>query len=299
MSIKQCRAVRAIAEHGSFAAAARALNVAQSAISMQVATFEETLGVPLFDRDFRPPRLTDAGRTVLAHARIVVDEYDKMVDTLSKGPASGGPLRIGVIPTVLTNILPAALIALRAHPSAPNVQVSSDLSGDLMRAVVRGELDAALIHRPDEVPEDHHWTQIARQRIVVIAPPASTETELGAIFAAHPYIRFNRSARVAPMIETRLAELGLPLRASTEIQSIEAIRLLVALGFGASILPAVPDRLQVRDGGPAEAVRVLPFGEPPLFRTIGFLMRSTLARRQIARTVSNAFLSAVGEPALP
>ncbi len=291
MSIKQIRAVRAIADHGSFAAAAQALNLAQSAISMQVTTFEESLGVQLFDRSHRPPRLTDAGRSVLDHARVILDEYDAMLDAVAQGPARGGMFRIGVIPTVLTTLLPTALMTLRETAPRTSVTVASDVSGDLMRAVDRGEVDAALIHEPDQLPEGFVWNEIARQEVVAIAPDTAKEEDLTSLLAAHPYIRFNRTARVAPLIEARLANLGLDPLPIAELQSIEAIRMLVRHGFGVSILPST---------GPAqpdEGLRRLSIGDPPLFRRIGFFMRRSLARRQITKVVTEAFAKAA-EPAV-
>ncbi|MEQ8651883.1 MAG: LysR substrate-binding domain-containing protein [Kiloniellales bacterium] len=286
MSIKQIRAVRAIADHGSFAAAAKALNLAQSAISMQVTTFEESLGVQLFDRSHRPPQLTDAGRSVLDHARVILDEYDAMLDAVARGPTRSGMFRIGVIPTVLTTLLPSALIILRETAPRISVTVASDVSGDLMRAVDRGEVDAALIHEPDQLPEGFVWNEITRQEVMAIAPETAEEQDLPALLAAHPYIRFNRTARVAPLIEARLAKMGLDPLPIAELQSIEAIRLLVRLGFGVSILPST---------GPAqpdEGLRRLSIGDPPLFRRIGLFMRKSLARRQVTQVVTAAFAKA-------
>jgi len=276
--------VQAIADHGSFAAAASRLNITQSAISMQVTSFEERLGVTLFDRSHRPPRLTEAGRVVLAHARKVVAEYDAMRDALSEEYAYGGALKIGVIPTVLTNLLPAALMVLRNRgTAAPTVTVTSALSGDLADAVELGELDAALIHKPQEMRPGLVWREIKRQKIVIIAPGTAREPDLHALFAAQPYIRFNRSAWVAPLIDRRLKQMGLEPNTTAELQSIDAIRLLVSLGFGISVIPAVAE------GGDDPSVRTLEFGDPPLYRTIGFLMHASLADRPVARIVGDAF----------
>lgn len=288
MSIRQCRALDAIAEHGSFAAAARALNVAQSAVSMQVAGMEQALGTALFDRSHRPPRLTDAGRMALAHARTIVREYDTMMASVGGRQQSGGAVRIGVIPTVLSTLLPNALIALRGEPRGPRLTVISALSGELVRAVEQGDLDAAVVHRPEHLPHRTEWRAIARQEIVVVAPATSVETDVHRLFAQHAYIRFNRQAWVAPLIEERLAALGLAPETGAEIESIEAIRLLVGLGFGLSVIPST---------GPETdpALRTLPFGDPPLYRQIGLLMRVPLALSPSGRRIGDAFASAAND----
>lgn len=288
MSIRQFEALRAVGDHGSFAAAARALGLVPSALSMQIAGLEAALGVTLFDRSRRPPRLTPAGETALAHARAIVGEYDALRETLGQGRETGPVFRVGVIPTALTDLLPPALVALRARHGQLAVSVQSELSGALMRMVAQGEIDGALMHRPEVLPEGFVWREMVRQMLVVVAPPDSAGSHAAALLRSQPYIRFNRSAWVAPMIERRLSEMGLTPVTAAEIQSIEAIHLLVRLGFGVSILPAVGPGALGTDG-----VRRVPFGDPPLFRAIGFLMRRETARRRSAEIVADAFAAAV------
>lgn len=284
MSIRQMKALDAIGRHGSFAAAARALNLTQSAISMQISALEEALGVTLFDRSHRPPHLTQAGEIAMRRARAISSEYDDMLGALEDTRSQRGVFRLGAIPTVLTNVLPKALMALRAQQPQLIVNVTSNLSGDLMKRVERGELDAALMHEPREIGEAFDWHEVAPQRVVVIAPPVSDEQTAEAVFAAHPYIRFNRSAWVAPMIEARLAEMGIEPETRAEIQSIEAIHLMVGLGFGASILPDVGVEAL---GG---KLRIVPFGKPPLYRSIGLLSRRDMAGRRLMGIVRDVFL---------
>lgn len=283
MSIRQMKALEAIGRHGSFAAAARALNLTQSAISMQISALEESLAVTLFDRSYRPPRVTRDGETVMRRAAAIVAEYDQMLDALEDTRSQQGVFRLGAIPTVLTNMLPEALMALRAQQSELIVNVTSNLSGDLMKQVELGELDAALMHEPREIGEAFDWMEVAPQRIVIVAPPKSREKTPDAVFAEYPYIRFNRSAWVAPMIEARLAEMEIEPETRAEIQSIEAIHLMVSLGFGASILPDVG----VEALGPK--IRIVPFGNPPLYRAIGLLSRRDMTGRRVMGGVRKVF----------
>lgn len=278
------QALDAIGRHGSFAAAARALNLTQSAISMQISALETTLGVTLFDRSYRPPHLTPTGEIVMRRARTISAEYDNMLGALEDRRSPRGVFRLGAIPTVLTNILPQALMALRAQQPQMIVNVTSNLSGDLMKSVERGELDAALMHQPHQPDDAFTWQEVTSQQIVVVAPPRSREKTPEAVFEAHPYIRFNRSAWVAPMIEARLASLGIIPDTRAEIQSIEAIHLMVNLGFGASILPDVG----VKSAG--SQLRVVPFGEPPLHRSIGLLSRRDMAGRRLMGIFREAFV---------
>ena len=290
MSVQQCRAVQSVVEHGSFAGAARALGTTPSVISMQIASFEERLGTTIFDRSTRPPRLTAAGRVVIEHARTIVAEFDAMRDELSLDFARGAAMRLGVIPTVLTNLLPAALILLRDTAAAPKVTVTSALSGDLIWAVQRGELDAALTHEPATREGDYTWLHIATQKVMIFAPAGVTETDPAALLTRYPYIRFNRLAWVAPLIEERLKRMRIAPTPTAELQSIDAIRLLVRLGFGCTIIPSTGI-------DPAsEGLRAIELGTPPLHRRIGFYLGKSLASRRTTRVVVNAFRSAHRSP---
>lgn len=302
MSIRQFRAILAISEQGSFAAAARELNLTQSAIGMQVAALEQSLGVKLFDRNFRPPRLTRAGTVATNRARTIVAQYDDLVDSLSEPDILRGSFRLGVIPTVLTNLLPATLMRLRDEEPGLTVNVSSNLSGELMQQVERRDLDAALMHKPDEVGSAFTWSDITRQRVVIVAPPDATDMPLADLFARYTYIRFNRSAWIAPLIEARLAELQLSPRTGAEISTIEAIHLLVALGFGLSILPDVGSssgrgltgsgRGLAGLGNPSP--QLLDFGDPPIHRTIGLLSRRDMSKKNARRSIERSFIEEGG-----
>jgi DNA-binding transcriptional LysR family regulator len=73
LTLDQMRILVAVAEAGSFSAAARRLGRVQSAISQSIQTMEAALGVPLFDRAARTPLLTDAGQAIVKDARVVLD----------------------------------------------------------------------------------------------------------------------------------------------------------------------------------------------------------------------------------
>jgi len=286
MSIQQCRAVLSVVEHDSFAGAARAQGIAPSVVSMQISAFEERLGTMIFDRSTRPPKLTRAGHVVVDHARRIVSEFDTMRDELSLDFTRGATMRLGVIPTVLTNMLPAALILLRDFPSAPKVTVTSGLSGDLIWAAERGELDAALTHEPTMMGNDFTWLEVATQKVMLFAPADATETDPALLLTRHPYIKFNRLAWVAPLIDQRLRQMGVTPEPTAELQSIDAIRLLVRLGFGVSVIPS--EGVEPATDG----LKAIELGHPPLHRRIGFYIRKSLASRRITRIVVDAFRQA-------
>jgi DNA-binding transcriptional LysR family regulator len=275
MSIRGLRALKAAAGHASFANAAESLNLTPSAISMQISTLEESLGATLFDRSHRPPQLTRTGEAVLRYAEVILDRYDSMLAEVARADAQRDYFRLGIIPTALLTIVPDTLMNLRrSHPELV-VSVVTNLSGDLKRMVDAGEIDGALMHRPESIETRFDWRDIYSQAVVVLAPPQSTETDLAELFARYSYIRFNRAAWIAPRIENRLAALGIAPDMTAEIESLEAIHKMVEMGFGITV---VPDIHVSRESQPN--CRKLDFGTPPLSRVVGMLSRrSTLKKR--------------------
>ena len=127
----------AVAETGSVRAAARALNVAASAISRQLLQLEEMLETPLFDRSGRGLSLTPAGEVLLRGLRQAAQGHENTLDELSalKG-LKRGLLRIATVESVSVSILPDMLLDFaRSHPG---IAVSVTVAGsEAVTALVR------------------------------------------------------------------------------------------------------------------------------------------------------------------
>lgn len=286
MSIRGLRAVKAVVEHASFANGARALNLTSSAISMQISALEDALGARLFDRSHRPPRLTRAGEVVVRYAKSIVDQYDRMVMEAGTKTAHREYFRLGVIPTALMTSIPRTLIKLkRNHPNLV-VSVTSSLSGHLQQMVDIGELDGALMHKPEQLDTRFVWRDVYEQTVVVLAPPGSTESEIGELLTKYPYIRFNRSAWIAPLIEARLSKLGFDPQAMAEVDSLEAIQKMVEMGMGIAIVPDDPNAAH------SHSCRRVDFGSPPLRRRIGLLARQSGPRKRTREVIADALVYA-------
>jgi DNA-binding transcriptional LysR family regulator len=115
LTLDQMRVLIAVAEEGSFSAAARRLGRVQSAVSQAMQTLEENLRLTLFDRSAKTPVLTEAGRVVLTDARQVVQRADALrahAETIAGG--SEPELAFAVDPLFPTNLLMESLRALQA-----------------------------------------------------------------------------------------------------------------------------------------------------------------------------------------
>ena len=131
MTLDQLRAFVAVAETGSFSAAARRLGRVHSAISQSVAVLEDQLGVLLFERGGRTPVLSEAGRVLLADARRVLGEARALkARAAAMGPDIENELSLAVDGYFPSAVLMAAITALRgAFPTLPVSIFTEGLGG--------------------------------------------------------------------------------------------------------------------------------------------------------------------------
>lgn len=276
MDLRHLKTLIAIAENGSFAAAGDAIGLTQSAISLHVKALEEALDTKLFDRTTRPPRLNTRGRNLVDRARDIVEQCEGLSDLVS-GESLAGSLDVGAVPTLLSGILPPALGAIRAQHPDLRIRVSSGLSADLVGSVHKGELDAAVVTEPSQVQTGLSWHMYAEEPLLVIAPKGTKGSTDRELLAAGPFIRFQRFAWAGRLIDTHLKDRGIKVNTGMEIDSLEAIALMVANGLGVSV---VPDRAGARL---PENIESIPFGDPPLCRVVGVVERRDNPKAHLIR----------------
>src|SRR4051794_24645844 len=120
VDLRRLRTLRAVADHGTLAAAADALHLTPSAVSQQLAALEREVGHRVLEPAGRSVRLTPAAHVLLAHADALFAQLERMEgDLAAQGHAPSGEVRIGAFPTALTGLLAPAAGALRR--SAPDV----------------------------------------------------------------------------------------------------------------------------------------------------------------------------------
>ena len=121
LTLDQLRVLVAVAETGSFSAAARRLGRVQSAVSQTVQSLESTLGIALFERDGKTPRLNDAGRVILDGARHLLASADTLRAQAESIAADVEPeLTLAIDALFPSAVLMASLKALSAaHPCLP------------------------------------------------------------------------------------------------------------------------------------------------------------------------------------
>ncbi|MGW2959060.1 LysR family transcriptional regulator [Streptomyces sp. NPDC001220] len=146
VSLTALRVFRAVAEQGTFTAAAAALGYTQSAVSRQIAAIERAAGAELLERRRDGVRLTPAGRVVMRRATVVLDEIEATARELSGLPEGAGTVvRLGWYPTAGAVLVPRALTTLRRTDPGLLVTGREGTTPSLVRALRAGSLDLALI----------------------------------------------------------------------------------------------------------------------------------------------------------
>jgi DNA-binding transcriptional LysR family regulator len=140
------RTYAAIADAGSFTAAARSLGLRQSTVSQHIKRLEEATGRRLLDRDTHRVNITPEGEVLLDHARRVLDAHERMARFLSGAPLRGR-MRFGASEDFVLSALPDVLAAfVRRYPEV-DVELTAGLSEDLYAAYDAGSLDAIFVKR--------------------------------------------------------------------------------------------------------------------------------------------------------
>jgi DNA-binding transcriptional LysR family regulator len=151
-TLRQLEYLVAVAEQGTFGAAAEAVHVSQPAMSAQIAELEQKLGVTLFERDRRGARVTPEGEAIVTAARRVLAEAGELVRLASDRRGDlVGQLTLGVIPTMAPYLLPTVVREIRRRYPATELRLRELRTAELVAALLDGTLDLGLLAAP--VPE--------------------------------------------------------------------------------------------------------------------------------------------------
>lgn len=154
VELRHLRALRAVAEEGSFVGAADILGFSQAAISQQIAGLEKAIGQSLFDRPGgpRPVSLTPAGRLLLKHAQAMADRLDAAELALADlASGTAGRLSIGTYQSVSVQLLPELVREMRS--AAPDLAINlieHDDNDGLLNDLLAGQIDVTFLTGPFE-----------------------------------------------------------------------------------------------------------------------------------------------------
>lgn len=258
------RAFAAVADAKSFSRASERLLRNQSTVSLQIKRLEDAVGHRLLNRTPRSVRLTAEGETMLSHAHQMLELNDRAVARLNE-PSMVGTVRFGTPEDFATHHLPNVLARFAEAYPAVSLEVTCDLTLNLLEKFRKQAFDVILIKREPVI--EKRGVRVWREPLIwIVGPrevPAAPEP-IPLVVSPEPCV-YRKRATAA------LGRAGRTWRIAYTCTSLAGSLAAVRAGLGVSVLPKdmVPDGLRIVDGGPL----------PPLHDTeIALLARPGLSR---------------------
>ena len=226
-----------VAQRGSIAEAARQLDLTPAALAQRVRALESELGVRLLVRAGRTVQPTEAGRAILKRAEQILRDTRELRAVATSGTAAGR-LRIGVIATAVTGIMPTILSFLAKSCPQLEIYVVPGISGELYTKLLDDKLDAAiLVQPPFRLGKYCNWMLLRKEPLVVISPASVPIINTRMLLMNEPFIRYNRKHWGGRIVDNYLQRAKITPCERFELDALDAIAVLVARGLGVSLVP--------------------------------------------------------------
>lgn len=240
MDVRQLAALVAIADTGTFSAAARALYTVQSNVSSHIARLEKELGVVLVDRTHGG--LTDDGIRVVERARRVLRELDDIASDMAQHDGDViGDLRLGMLGTTARWLLPRLLSEIGARYPHVRAIIAEGSTSVLIPALLSGQYNAAIIHLPVDEPELTIEPLFAEDLLLLVGPQhlLGDRDEIPlAELAGHRLLLPPPGSALRRVLDRAARSVGVQLEAQAEIDGVRLLATLAVDGHGAAIVPA-------------------------------------------------------------
>lgn len=235
MQLHSLRLFVAVADNGSFSAAAKQMHTVQSNVTAHIKKLETELGVALFVRQGNI-HLTPAGRALMAHAQRTLAAHDNALAAFQQSEDPRGVLRIGSMESTAAVRLPALLAAYHERFPRIDLRLTTGTTTEIVAHLLDGTLDCGFIAGP--VPHTRLYSVEAfHESLVLVAgeplagmPPPETLMET-------PFLAFRQGCHYRHCVERLLAHRGIAGARIFEFGSIDGILGCVAAGMGYAVLP--------------------------------------------------------------
>lgn len=300
MTLKQLETFYWIHRLAGFAAAAERLHTTQSAVSMRIRDLEESLGVPLFDRNHRAARLTAKGQELIRYAERLMTIASEIQHRIGDPKVLSGTARLGVTEFVAITWLPRLVTAINENYPGIVLELDVDLTLNQLQKLQNGLLDVAIVPGPVVEPGlanaplgavEFAWMASPR-----LAVPRKTLTPRD--LQQWPLLTLTRDSNLHKLLGSWFEDNEGTIRRTDVCNSIGVLATLTMAGLGVSYLPREHFAQEIQ-GGRLELLEVTPklpaleyfavferFQTEPLSQTIAHLaqeyssFRKTTAREK-------------------
>jgi LysR family transcriptional regulator, nitrogen assimilation regulatory protein len=245
MELRQLRYFVAIVDHGSLSRAARVLHIAQPALTQQIRQLEDELGAQLLHRSAQGVMSTDAGKTFYEHAQAILKQVeDAKWAVAQSADKPAGTVALGVPQSVSSALALPLLTAVREHYPEISLQLTEELSGNLIEQLKSGRINLAVLFDDGQLGAFSTTPLVEEQMMFItradsqFAPRRRTVSLAQAVRT--PLILPSLQHGVRPRIEDIARSAGLSIDNVIDINSIAILKSALLADIGATILPVAP-----------------------------------------------------------
>ena len=273
---RQLLAVLAIADYGSFIAAAAFLKTSQPALTRTIKRIEDVLGVSLFERTTRRVQLTAAGREFIAVAERVLNDLRISVRSLRDlADEQRGQVIVASIESVATGFLPQIIAEYHATRPAIELHVREGVHGAVFDDVRSGVADLGITF-VDELPDTIAMVPLGREVFHAVMPREHHLATSRAItmkqIAREPLVSLPNDSRTRRTIDAAASKQGIILQHTVTVAQLATVMSFVRAGLGVAIVPA-----GAIAGFKTDELTTVPIVGPTLSRNLGLI---TLKERE-------------------
>jgi DNA-binding transcriptional LysR family regulator len=264
---------RHVAEAGSITHGAERAHLALAAASTRIRNMEDALGVALFTRGRQGVVPTQAGRTLLQHARTMLRQAERLHEDLGAYSGGlGGQIRVLSNTNALTEFLPEALSSfLAAHPNV-SVDLEERLSDEIVGLIAEGVADLGIVAGTVDAGALETYPFRRDRFVLVVARDHALGQRAKVAFEDvldRDFVGLDRSSALQRFLAAKAVRIGRPLRLRVQLRSFDAVCRLVECKVGIGIVPETTARRVMR----TMAIAIVPLTDAWAVRDLTICIR--------------------------
>ncbi|WP_025915733.1 LysR substrate-binding domain-containing protein [Herminiimonas sp. CN] len=269
MELRQLRYFVAIVDHGSLSRAARVLHIAQPALTQQLRQLEDELGAQLLHRSSQGVLSTDAGKTFYEHAQAILKQVEDARSAVNQSlHTPAGTVALGLPQSVSGALALPILTAVRAAYPEIELQLTEELSGNLIEQLKSGRINLAVLFDDGQLGAFASTPLVEEDMMYITRSDSAFAVAGGSVTLAQvartPLILPGHQHGVRPRIEQIARSAGLSIEQVIEINSVAILKSAILADLGATILPTAPVLSEIERG----TMRAYPISSPAVSRTL-------------------------------
>src|SRR5436190_13245770 len=274
---------RHVVEAGSITSGAERAHLALAAASTRIRNMEEALGAALLVRGRQGVTPTQAGRTLLQHARTILRQAERLREDLGAyAGGHAGQVRVLSNTNALTEFLPEALSSfLASHPHV-SVDLEERLSDEIVGLIAEGVGDIGIVAGTVDAGRLTTYPFRSDRFVLVVAKdhPLARRAKIGfAEVLGHDFVGLDRASAIQRFLGSKASNIGRPLRLRVQLRSFDAVCRMVERNVGVGVVPAST----VRWAAKSMAIKAVELTDPWATRDLTICVRDFGALPPFAR----------------